>query len=400
MNAPTTISAMRSPSEANMPVVAPGFGSLQSFELMQRQAKLLCSSTLVPAAYRSVFEKLDYKGNVKERSENPNALSNCVIALNMAARMNADPLMVMQNLYLVEGRPSWSSQWIIAQVNNCGRFSPLRFDIQDLGEKTVDYTTYQWDEQSRKKIAQVQKVKIHDKRCIAWVVEKGTEERLYSPPVSIAMAVAEGWYSKNGSKWQTMDEVMLRYRAAAFFGKIYAPELLMGLPSAEEAADTIDMEVQDDGRYAMAQPVTMDDLRADPSTSPALEQKQPATVPQQPRQRQGEKVDAGTGEVLDLAQQWAKYDEVLADYGEKEAENFEPMEPRPNPGSAPTFADAHAAVRSGDLDLARDIARSLPDQQRQQIEAAIANLSGDQQQQDASARGRGRQRGQGGLGLE
>lgn len=375
MNAPTTISAMRSPSEANMPVVAPGFGSLQSFELMQRQAKLLCSSTLVPAAYRSVVEKLDYKGNVKERFENPNALSNCVIALNMAARMNADPLMVMQNLYLVEGRPSWSSQWIIAQVNNCGRFSPLRFDIQDLGEKTVDYTTYQWDEQSRKKIAQVQKVKIHDKRCIAWVVEKGTEERLYSPPVSIAMAVAEGWYSKNGSKWQTMDEVMLRYRAAAFFGKIYAPELLMGLPSAEEAADTIDMEIQDDGRYAMAQPVTMDDLRADPSTSPALEQKQPATLPQQTRAPEAVHHDAETGEIHD------------------------PVGGQQQGDGAPSFADAHAAVRSGDLDLARDIARSLPDQQRQQIEAAIANLSGDQPQ-DASARGRGRQRAQGGLGLE
>ena len=156
MSAPTTLAAMRGPAESNMPAVAPGFGSLQSFELMQRQAKLLCSSTLVPAAYRSVIEKLDFKGNVKERIENPNALSNCVIALNMSARMNADPLMVMQNLYLVEGRPSWSSQWIIAQINNCGRFSPLRFDIHDLGEKTVEYTTYRWDEQSRQKVPQVQ----------------------------------------------------------------------------------------------------------------------------------------------------------------------------------------------------------------------------------------------------
>ncbi|MFP3740999.1 hypothetical protein SB860_39835, partial [Burkholderia sp. SIMBA_019] len=80
-------------------------------------ANLLASSTLVPAAYRKVIEKLDKYGNVKESRENPNALANAVVALNMAQRMGADPLMVMQNLYIVEGRPSWSSQWIIAAIN-------------------------------------------------------------------------------------------------------------------------------------------------------------------------------------------------------------------------------------------------------------------------------------------
>lgn len=338
MSAPTTLAAMRGPAESNMPAVAPGFGSLQSFELMQRQAKLLCSSTLVPAAYRSVIEKLDFKGNVKERIENPNALSNCVIALNMSARMNADPLMVMQNLYLVEGRPSWSSQWIIAQINNCGRFSPLRFDIHDLGEKTVEYTTYRWDEQSRQKVPQVQKVKIHDKRCVAWVVEKGSEERLYSPPVSIAMAVAEGWYTKNGSKWQTMDEVMLRYRAAAFFGKIYAPELLMGLPSSEEAADTIDMEMQSDGRYAMAQP--------EPVAIDALREGLPTTI------------DPSTGEIID-------HDDAAL----RQIEH----QPQQSGGFQPT-AEEIAAIH------AREMAEA--------------------QQQSAPATRQRRERGQSGLGIE
>lgn len=361
-----------------MPAVAPGFGSLQSFELMQRQAKLLCSSTLVPAQYRAVVVKTDYKGNEISRTENPNALSNCVIALNMASRMNADPLMVMQNLYLVEGRPSWSSQWIIAQINNCGRFSPLRFSIQDLGEKTVEYTTYQWNDATRRKEAQTQKVKIHDKQCIAWVIEKGTEEKLFSPPVSIGMAVAEGWYTKNGSKWQTMDEVMLRYRAAAFFGKLYAPELLMGLPSAEESADVIDMELQAGGGYAMADssPVTLDAMREAAAPAPALTEQQPVTVP--PPQTKTETpayVDRETGEIRESAATQQQDD------------------------GAPGFADAHAAVRAGDFDIARDIARKLPDAQRQQIETAIANLEGGQQD-ESPARSRGRQRGQGGLGLD
>ncbi len=217
--------------------VVMGFASLDSFELMQRAAKLLSSSTLVPAAYRSVIEKLDKFGNVKESRENPNALANSVVALNMAQRMHADPLMVMQNLYIVEGRPSWSSQWIIAAINGCGRFSPLRFDIKGNGKKTVDYKTSFWENNQRQ--TKVEKVQIEDKICIAWATEKETGERIESPPISIELAVKEGWYTKNGSKWQTMPEVMLRYRTASFFGKLYAPELLMGLTTVEEAQDMI-----------------------------------------------------------------------------------------------------------------------------------------------------------------
>jgi len=241
----TELQSLRTPAEANLPAVAPGFGSLQSFELMQRAAKLLSSSTLVPAAYRAVIEKLDKYGNVKESRENPNALANAVVALNMAQRMGADPLMVMQNLYIVEGRPSWSSQWIIAAINGCGRFSPLRFRIEAKGKKTVEHTSTVWNNGNRETVTK--KVEITDKVCVAWAIEKETGEILESPAVSIEMAVREGWYTKNGSKWQTMDEVMLRYRTASFFGKLYAPELLMGLQSVEEAQDIIDATTAADG---------------------------------------------------------------------------------------------------------------------------------------------------------
>ncbi|MBR8136874.1 hypothetical protein [Burkholderia cenocepacia] len=259
MSTPTTLESVRSPlpREANMPAVAPGFGSLQSFELMQRAANLLASSTLVPAAYRKVIEKLDKYGNVKESRENPNALANAVVALNMAQRMGADPLMVMQNLYIVEGRPSWSSQWIIAAVNGCGRFSPLRFDIKVLGDKTVERVETVWENGNRSTVTK--RVPIVDKVCVAWAIEKETGERIESPAVSIEMAVKEGWYTKNGSKWQTMDEVMLRYRTASFFGKLYAPELLMGLTSVEEVADIVD--VHEDGSYSVNRS-TLDELRA------------------------------------------------------------------------------------------------------------------------------------------
>ena len=283
-----------------MPVISPGFGSLQSFELMQRAAKLLSSSTLVPAAYRATIEKTDRYGNVTDVRENPNALANSVVALNMAQRMGADPLMVMQNLYIVEGRPSWSSQWIIAAINGCGRFSPLRFEITELGDKTVECVTFVWEEGPNGKRNRVERkvpFKIRDKKCVAWAIEKETGARIDSPAVTIEMAVKEGWYGKNGSKWQTMDEVMLRYRTASFFGKLYAPELLMGMQSVEEAQDIMtlnhDGTVDVPGKPVVTMPVARAEAPAAAAVQPtAAAAADPAT---------GETTPPPTAKVIDPA---------------------------------------------------------------------------------------------------
>ncbi|WP_411684264.1 recombinase RecT [Acinetobacter indicus] len=218
-----------------------GLLNLEAFELSQRVAKMLASSTLVPEQYRAslkVKAGKDQNGNwVYQDVENPNGLSNCVIALNMANRMGADPLMIMQNLYLIEGRPSWSSQFIMASINSCGRFSSLRFDMEDLGEKEVEYQETSWAGGRKQNVTK--KIKVQNFACTAWAIERETGERLNSSKITIEMAVKEGWYQKNGSKWQTMPEQMLRYRAASFFGRVYAPELLMGLRSAEEEQERI-----------------------------------------------------------------------------------------------------------------------------------------------------------------
>ena len=173
--------------------IVPGFSSLQSFELAQRAAALLAKSSLVPKEYQ-------------------NNLPNCVIALNMASRMGADPLMVMQNLYIVHGRPGWSSQFLISTFNTSGRFSALRYEW--VGEEGKD----SWG-------------------CRAWAIEKATEEKLVGSTVTIGLAKKEGWYQKNGSKWQTMPQQMLMYRAAAWFIRAYAPELAMGMHTEEEIID-------------------------------------------------------------------------------------------------------------------------------------------------------------------
>lgn len=167
------------------------FGDSASFEHAQRVAKMLSSSNLIPK---------EYQGNVQ----------NTMIALEMATRIGASPLMVMQNLYIVHGKPSWSSSFIIAAINSCKKFSPLRFDVTGEGEQ---------------------------KGCMAWAYDLATNEKLEGPRVTMEMAKKEGWLGKAGSKWQTMPDLMIRYRAAAFFGRLYAPEILMGMQTAEESAD-------------------------------------------------------------------------------------------------------------------------------------------------------------------
>lgn len=157
------------------------------FEHAQRIAKLLSSSDLVPN---------QYKGNI----------ANTMVALEMAHRMNASPLMVMQNLHIIHGRPSWGSSFIIASLNSCGRFGTLRFESTPTS-------------------------------CKAVTTDKQSGTILEGPTVTMEMAKLEGWSEKPGSKWKTMPELMLKYRAAAFFGRLYAPEIMMGLYSADEIVD-------------------------------------------------------------------------------------------------------------------------------------------------------------------
>lgn len=251
---------------AQLPVTM-GFGDLASFEFLQRTAKAFANSTMVPTAYQATITK-GY-GEAASVEPNPAAISNCMIALDMAQRMNANPLMVMQNLHVIEGRPSWSSQFIISAINSSGKFSPLRFDLEWLEEIEATFSTFEWvTGQNGRRVKQEQKhaVRVRNARCVAWAIEKATGERLESAPVTMEMAVNEGWYGKNGSKWRSMPDLMLRYRSAAFFGRIYAPELLMGLPTAEELQDVFVQDPAGGMVHAGAQAVPRSTGTLDPAT--------------------------------------------------------------------------------------------------------------------------------------
>lgn len=244
--------AMAAPKQ-NLPM---SFLTGEGFDQLLRVSNMLSSSTMVPVAYRKWKEIKSY-GEVTGYEENTAAIANCAVALNMAQRMGADPLMIMQNLHIIEGRPSWSSTFIIASINSCGRYSSLRFELSEAEEPTtVSYVTTEWvkpqgggKNQPREVTKQVT---VRHQTCVAWAIERETGERLESPVVSIQMAIDEGWLTKKGSKWQTIPELMLRYRCASFFGRLYAPELLMGLQSTEEVNDFIDAVPDGNGSFAVS----------------------------------------------------------------------------------------------------------------------------------------------------
>lgn len=221
----------------------------EQFNTMQRVCKLFAYSELVPDMYKVKYDQIPanadentinaikFKNQVAEHK----AVANCMIAIEIATRIGASPLMVMQNMTPIYGKPSWSSKFLIATVNTCGRFEPLQFRFTDKGMcGMVDYTDYVWDNATRSKkpvAKQFDGKKIMNIECVAFTTKKGSNDVLESSPVSIELAIQEGWYTKNGSKWQTMTKQMLMYRAASFWTSAYAPELSMGMRTVEEQQD-------------------------------------------------------------------------------------------------------------------------------------------------------------------
>lgn len=201
--------------------------TVKQFEVMQRMAKMYTESTIVPETYK----------------ENT---GNCVIALDMAMRMNANPLMIMQNLYVVKGNPSWSSKFLIATINMSGKYSSLRYRKRVLGKVgRIKYNDTVWDNVNRKNTIVVKEfdgTDIDNIECVAYATELSTGETLESDPITIETAIKEGWYTKSGSKWATMPSLMLTYRAAAFWQRMYCPEISMGFLTKEETDDIQDVE--------------------------------------------------------------------------------------------------------------------------------------------------------------
>lgn len=175
------------------------------FNQIQRVANLFAASDLVPTHYR-------------------NKPANCALAIQMATRLEMDPMMFIQNSYVVNGKPGIQAVVSIALVNSRGPFTgPIQWRFEGQGKT---------------------------RQCTAYATHKVTKEVCEST-VTWAMVEAEGWSKKAGSKWLTMPDLMFRYRSASFLAKLYCPETILGLPTAEELED-----IEAGDKYAPAPPKT------------------------------------------------------------------------------------------------------------------------------------------------
>lgn len=161
------------------------------FNQLWRVAQVFAGSQLVPQHYQG-------------------SASNCFVAMQMSIRLNVDPMMFMQNTFVIHGKPGMLSQLVIALINARGPFEgPIQWKFTGKGK---------------------------ERACTAYAKHKTTSE-VCEATVSWAMATAEGWTTKKGSKWQTMPDLMFQYRSAAFLGRLYCPECLMGMRTIDELND-------------------------------------------------------------------------------------------------------------------------------------------------------------------
>jgi hypothetical protein len=222
-NAPATTEA-----PAMLPVANSMFFDVKAFEHAQRVATMLSKSSMVPDHFRG-----------------PENVGNAMIALNYAARIGADPFFVMQGMYVVHGKPGIEGKMMIALINSCGRFEPLRFKIDGDLSKPARETD----------------------GCTAWTKERATGLKLEGPKIDWRMVKASGWWDKKDKKgrpcspWRKYSPVLFPYRAASYFANLFCPEVKMGMQTREELHDIVDVVEHPTGEWSA--PETADESGAD-----------------------------------------------------------------------------------------------------------------------------------------
>ncbi|MDP4117640.1 MAG: hypothetical protein Q8873_00405 [Bacillota bacterium] len=175
--------------------------------LLQNTKALNLISKLADRYSKSDMVPMNYKGKPE----------NCFVALELASRMDVSPVLVMQNLYIVQGKPSWAGQACKALIDGSGKFINSEYVMTgNMSDGT--------------------------RGCYLQAVNAKTGKVVRGTEITLKMAQDEGWSTKPGSKWKTMPEQMLKYRAAAFFARTECPECLMGFQTADEREDVFGAE--------------------------------------------------------------------------------------------------------------------------------------------------------------
>lgn len=183
-----------------------------------------------------------------------NKPADILLALSMAQLLGMPPLVTMQAIYVLNGKPSWSAAFVIALANRSGVFrGPIDWREEGQGESFA---------------------------VTAYATLAGEDAREVAYKVSMQMARAEGW--TRNSKYQSMPSLMLRYRSATLLVRLYAPEVLMGLHTREELEDVQAAKGAEPAEFVVEEP-----QRAAPAPVAQLEQRQaePPAPKSEPKKR-------------------------------------------------------------------------------------------------------------------
>ena len=169
------------------------YSDVTTYNQYMKMAECLSKTELLPAQYRG-------------------KPADCLIIIDVARQIGASPLFVAQNMYIIKGSPSWSAQYSASVIKT--NFTNVKLELQGEGLK---------------------------RGCRIIATDKNGN-LCEGTRVTIEMAKQEGWFSKTGSKWQTMPDQMLIYRAYSFFARAYCPDKLLGIHDEFENMDISKIE--------------------------------------------------------------------------------------------------------------------------------------------------------------
>jgi len=186
--------AVRTPDEA-------------AFDLVCAKARAFADSAIVPEHFRG-------------------KPADCIVAMELAKMLDLPPYTVMSALYVVKGRASWSSQFMISRANTSGAFrTRIKFRVVDNGGTLAI--------KRRGDSATVPNLSV-----TAWAIDAETGEEV-ARTVAMSDAIQEGWTDNAKYSGRALGEQMLCYRAAALLIRTSCPEVMLGGMLSQDEADDL-----------------------------------------------------------------------------------------------------------------------------------------------------------------
>lgn len=173
----------------------------------QRLVAPLVGTPFVPAAYRPVIERGDTIEQIAEKRAV--AVANATAAVLYGLSLGIDPLMSLQQIYVVHGRPGLYAKMMVALV-------------QAHGHEV-------WTED------------LTDTRAVVCGRRKGSG---HTERITITMDMARRAKWTSNTKYTETPQDMLWARAAGRVCDRIASDVLKGIPTVEEIQDSIQVEAQ------------------------------------------------------------------------------------------------------------------------------------------------------------